>query len=277
MTFRLCLACLLGAALAHGAPLTFKELDFLVRQRTPEADIIREVTQRRLVAPIDAEVAKTLKSSGATEFLIAKLNSPGMTLTPEESRAEWERQALAKQKAVQSLPAGTPGAQPPGAQPADAKTGPDREAVRQMLADKLVRLDGDLLRPVEIASLKEARIFVFYFSSMASADSRRFDPKVLATYQRLKAQYPTQFEVIFVSGSRDEFNMTLHMRTLHMPWPAIRFGAATETIAQHAKGLPWLVPVADTGQMLTKNELGTDRMESLAAILQGVEQLLAKL
>ena len=272
MTFRICLACLLGAAFAHGAPITFKELDFLVRQRTPEADIIREVTQRRLVAPIDAEVAKTLKTSGATEFLIAKLNGPGMALTPEESRAEWQRQALAKQKAVQSLPA-----EAPGAQPADAKTGPDREAVRQMLADKLVRLDGDLVRPAEIATLKDARIFIFYFSSMASADSRRFDPKLLATYQRLKAQYPTQFEIIFVSGSRDEFNMTLHMRTLHMPWPAIRFGAVPESIAQLGKSLPWLVPVADTGRMLTNNELGTDRMESLATILQGVEQLLAKL
>jgi hypothetical protein len=84
--------------------------------------------------------------------------------------------------------------------------------------------------------------------------------------------------VIYVSGSRDEFNMGSHMRTVRMPWPAIRFGATHEKIAQlGSKGMPWLVAVADTGQFLTQDLLGTDRLETLSETLVGLEYLLGKL
>jgi hypothetical protein len=275
MTFRFALASLLAAAFAYGAPMTLKELDFLVRQRVPEADILREITTRRLLAPVDAQTALALKENGASDALLARLNAPGLVLSPEEARAENQRQAMARQQAGQNQPDPARQTAAPKAVPGQQE---DREAVRQMLADRLVRLDGDQLRPVEIAALRDVRIFAFYFGSMASADTRRFDPKLLAAYQRLKAQYPTQFEVIFVSGSRDEFNMGQHMRTVRMPWPAIRYGAVDERIAQlGSKGVPWVVAVAETGKVLTKDPLGSDRLESLAGVIEALEWLLARL
>jgi hypothetical protein len=96
-------------------------------------------------------------------------------------------------------------------------------------------------------------------------------------YKRLKAQYPTQFEVIFVSADRDEFNMREYMRTHHMDWPAVRFGAADDAIRQFSgESIPWLVAVSDTALPLTRNGVDKKYIDP-QEVLGGVEQLLAML
>jgi hypothetical protein len=145
-----------------------------------------------------------------------------------------------------------------------------------VLEGNLVCLDDDQLRPVDTATLNGVRVYALYYSSMLSLESRRFTPKLIEAYQRLKKQYPTQFELVWVSCDRDEFNMGLHARTMRMPWPAARFGAARETFTKFAGAeMPWLVAVADTGEPLTENAV-TKKFTDPEKIIEGIEYLLTQ-
>lgn len=260
--------------LALGAPMTFKELEFLVRQQTPEDEIVQEVAQRRLVAPIDEQIAAALTRSGATAGLLARLRQPKMLLSPEESRTEFQRQtaqeALAKKTAAENAAAHR---ELEKRKRQFSATLGSIGAVRQMLDGKLVRMVGDELKPFDARELEKVRLFAFYYSAMWCGPCRKFTPELVAGYQRLKAKYP-EFEVIFVSADRDEFNMREYMRTHKMPWPAVRLGAADAAIKNFAgESIPWLVAVSDRGQPLTTN--GVDKKYlAPGEVLRGIEYLL---
>jgi hypothetical protein len=151
------------------------------------------------------------------------------------------------------------------------------DALREALAGNLVHLEGDQTRAVDLNDISEVRIYGIYYSSMQSLESRRFTPKLIEAYRRWKKQYPTQFELIWVSCDRDEFNMGLHMRTLHMPWVASRFGTARKTFEQYAgQNVPWLVAIADTGEPLTENAV-TKKDCDPEMIIKAIEYLLGQL
>ena len=137
-----------------------------------------------------------------------------------------------------------------------AVTGPRPPAtptVTQLLDGKLVKLDGDMLKPFDAKSLEKVRVFAFYYSAMWCGPCRKFTPQLVAAYTQLKAQHP-EFELIFVSRDRDQFNMSEYMRTQKMPWPAIRFEDAKDALKQFSgESIPWLVCVSDTGLALTTN------------------------
>ena len=97
------------------APMTVKEVDFLVRMKTPDAEIVRELTTRRLIAPLDAAGEQQLSASGASAGLIAQIKSGAYTLAPEQARTETLRQDAAREAAVRqareaeaNAPAGRP-------------------------------------------------------------------------------------------------------------------------------------------------------------------------
>lgn len=237
------------------APMTLQELDFLVRQRTPEDEIVNDVAQRKLIAPIDEKGTTTLKQSGATDALLARLQVPAMVLSPEESRAHqlaMAQKARAPQgtapTASRSIPAGSAPNQ--GQPPA---TRPSAIPISQLLDGKLVKLDGDMLKPYSVRELEKVRVYAFYYSAMWCGPCRKFTPTLVAAYNNLKAQHP-EFELIFVTRDRDAFNMAEYMRSNKMKWPAVRFEDAKETLQQFAgSSIPWLVCVSDTGLPLTTN------------------------
>jgi thiol-disulfide isomerase/thioredoxin len=245
--------CALIASLV-GAPMDFKELEFLIRQQTAENDIVREVATRRLVAPIDARVEQALKAIGATDGLLTRLKAPTLVLSPEESRAELERTSGHRARVTEAA-----------AQDARTRATLEQQntriaqsmkqtgAIRQMLEGRLVKLDGDQVKPYDPRELEKVRLYAFYYSAMWCAPCRKFTPDLVAAYKEIKAKYP-EFEVIFVSQDRDEFNMGEYMRSHKMPWPAVRFGAVNEAINQYlGEGIPWLVAVNDSGLPLTAN------------------------
>ena len=237
--------------------MTLQEVDFLIRQRTPENEIVKEVAQRKLIAQVDGAGARVLRQSGATEELLARLQAPAMSLSPEEARAANERAAAQKARAqVAAQPAAAPTVR---TQSKEQPSGPPPSAVpvTQLLDGKLVRLDGDMLKPVHVSELEKVRVYAFYYSAAWCGPCRKFTPTLIAAYKDFKAQHP-EFELIFVSRDRDEFNMTEYMRAHKMPWPAVRFNDAKETLQQFAGGsIPWLVCVSDTGLPLTMN--GVDK------------------
>jgi nucleoredoxin len=260
MSIRLIFFAVLGALLSPlaAAPMTFQELAFLIRQKTPENEIVSDVAQRKLVAPIDSRVAQVLKQNGATDGLLARLQGPAMVLSEAESRAAYQR-ALAQRARVQQAAEQQAAARTPSAPPQEATGGTRPPAIPtvQLLDGKLVKLDGDMLKPYDAKALEKVRVFAFYYSSLSNAPGRKFTPLLVAAYEQLKAQHP-EFELIFVSRDRDEFNMSEYMRTQKMSWPAVRFDAAADTLKQFdGDHLPWLVCVSDTGLPLTTN--GVDK------------------
>jgi hypothetical protein len=269
---------LLAATIAVAAPMTPKEIEFLLRQETSEAEILKEARERRLLVPISPEASAILKESGATDHLLAALNQPDIVLPAGEAQAERQRQIAAAQRNLQAVQEDQAHAAARLQREAAIAAGKVRaETVKNALSGNLVRLDGDQLRTADAEAItKEPRMYALYYSSMASAESRRFTPKLIEAYQRLKQQYPGKFELIWVSCDRDEFNMALHMRTLRMPWPATRFGAARQFVEQYAGGsMPWLVVIAATGDPLTENAKTKKEIEP-EQIVQGLEYLLER-
>lgn len=277
MKFRLLLLLLLCAAVCEAAPITVKEIQFLVRQRTPEGEIVQEVTRRRLLAPLDAAGEEALREAGATEPLIAALGKPELALSAADAQAEIVRQRMNQTRVAQSAAEDAAALQQQlQRQQKTTATLQGASTTRRMLDGRLVKLQGDEVRAYDARNLEGVRVFAFYFSAGYGKPSRKFTEQLVSTYGRLKTQYPGAFEVIFVSLDGDEFNMAEYMRTERMPWPAVRYGAATAEIKQFkGENTPWLVAISDAGQPLTQN--GVDKKYiPPTAVLEGIEHLLTR-
>lgn len=279
MRFCLCLLLLFLATCVQGAPVSPKELEFLVRHQTPEAEILATVAQRKLLAPLTSGTEQSLLQMGASVNLITTLRQSDMSLSPAEGAAEQRRQMerdarVAREQQADSALLAQRQEQKNQVSQYLMQSG----TIRKMLDGKLVRLDGDQLRTVDRSQIDSVKVFAFYYSAMWCAPCRKFTPQLIAAYQKLKEQYPTQFELIFVSNDRDEFNMKTYMKSHKMPWPAVTYAASKEKDIQQYGGesIPWLVAVAENGQPLTRN--GQDKKYiQPEEILLGIAQILGQL
>ncbi len=239
---------------ASAAPLTVKEVAFHVRTGMPEAEILRELTQRRLLAPPDAVAEKQLTASGASATLLAHLKSGAYLLSPDQAQAVSLRQAAQQQVAAQQAAADRAQAEAQNQRnAANAGKSLARGAVQSWLKDQLVSVEGGSLKPFDTAKLSQTRVFAFYASAAWCGPCKKFTPKLVAAHRALKAKHP-ELEVVFVSSDRDEFNMTEYMRAYTMPWPALKFRHMPAPLAGFfGKSIPWLVLVGDDGRPLSKN------------------------
>ncbi len=251
--------------------MTVKEIDFLLRQHTPEAEIVSQLALRRLLAPVDPAGEKQLGEHGATPGLLTTLKQGQFVLSAAEAQAFVARTAAARSTPLETAPQAPP--QPPAAAPS-APAGP-RLSMLEQLAGKLVRLEGDQLKPLDAQRLQGVRLFALYNSASWCGPCRKFTPKLVEAYKALKAKYP-QFELIFLSSDRDEASMASYMRGDQMPFPAVRFGAQNELKQLYCgNSIPWLVCVAANGQPLTKN--GADKQYIAPdEILRSIDYLLGQ-
>jgi len=276
------LLCLLSIALAltaGAAPITVKEIDFLLRQQTPEAEITSQVQERRLLAAMDPAGEALLRGHGATPGLLAILKQEQLVLSPAEAQAFLARSAAPKFTPDAPLRSSIPAASAPAAAPvasAPASVGAPRTGLAGRISGKLMRLEGNQLKPFDSQQLKDVRLFVIYNSAAWCGPCRRFTPKLVEFYNRMKPKHP-QFEVLFLSSDRDEGSMAAYMQADHMPWPAMRFGSQGEIQQSYCgNGIPWLVCVSADGKPLTKN--GQDKQYiPPEEILGAVEYLLAEM
>jgi hypothetical protein len=93
--------------------MTVKELDFLVRQRTSDAEVVAEVQKRRLIEPLSAATLQALKQYGASEALVKAVSAPELVVTSEEAALEQQRQMVQKAQAAQALAEDAAGARRP--------------------------------------------------------------------------------------------------------------------------------------------------------------------
>lgn len=262
---------------AVAAPMTFKELDFLVRQRMTDPEIIAQVQKRRLMAPVDSDAAQALKQSGASEGLLKAISGPELVISADQAAAEQQRQMAQKADAARALAEDAAAA----AALEDhrrkvAGVNASRGKMADILDGKLVKLNGDQLVPVSSRDMAHVRVFGLYHSAMWCGPCRKFTPTLVNAYKRLKQQYGDQFELIMVSHDRDEFNMQNYMKSDDMPWPAVKYGVQVEQLQRYSPdGIPWLVAVNSAGEPMTKNGLDRKYIDP-NSILSAIEELLAK-
>lgn len=272
------LAFMISAPAALGAPLTLKELGFLIRQGTSEAEIAEQAKSRRLVAPLDAAAIQSLKEQGASAWLIAKLNAPGVALNADEVAAEARRQAAAKVR-MDAIVAEDEARRELRNREWNKNAEQLREAktVQGWLRGKLHNFHKKGFKPIEPNSIEPISIFGFFHGSMASGPSRDFAPKLAQTYDRLKRQYGSDFEIVFISHDRDEYNHREFMRTFGLTCPTVRASEVNPAVFELGRQpLPWFVLVADSGKALSLNGVNKQFIEP-DRVLLGLEELLASL
>jgi hypothetical protein len=268
---------LLSGLVAAAAPMTVKELEFLVRQRTPDAQVIAEVQKRRLMTPLGADVIQGLKQIGASDDLVKAVSAPDLTVSPEQAVAEEQRQMALKAQTAQSLAedaAATAALKEHRRKVAGVNS--SRGKMAGILDGKLVKLNGDQFVPVSARDVSNVRVFGLYHSAMWCAPGRKFTPTLVAAYKNLKQRFGDQFEIILVSHDHDEFNMKNYIKADEMPWPAIRFGTHVDALKRYEPdGIPWLVAINSAGEPMTKNGVDKKYIDP-EAILGAIEELLAK-
>jgi nucleoredoxin len=262
---------------ASAAPLTVKEVAFHVRTGMPEAEILRELAQRRLLAPPDAAAEKQLTASGASATLLAHLKSGVYLLSPDQAQAAAQRQAAQQQAIAQQAAADRAQADARDQRhAASAAKMLARGTVQTWLKDQLVHCDGSSLKPFDSGKVSQTRVFAFYASAAWCGPCKKFTPKLVAAYCALKEKHP-ELEVIFVSSDRNEFNMTEYMRAYAMPWPALKFRQMPAPLAGFfGQSIPWLVLVGDDGRPLSRNGVDKQYLDP-ERILAALDPMLAEL
>ncbi|MGV3534088.1 MAG: hypothetical protein ACO1QR_17095, partial [Chthoniobacteraceae bacterium] len=96
MLRRLLIATLWLALVSAGsaAPIALKELELLVRMKTPEAEILRDVQNRQLLAPIDAAAEQALTKVGATPALLERLKTTGKVVSKDTALTLAQQEAI---------------------------------------------------------------------------------------------------------------------------------------------------------------------------------------
>ena len=74
-------------AASAAAPMTVKDVAFMIRMGVSDAEVIAEVEKRRLLSAIDDGQESALRASGASATLISKLKSGNYALSSSEAAA----------------------------------------------------------------------------------------------------------------------------------------------------------------------------------------------
>ena len=149
--------------------------------------------------------------------------------------------------------------------------------MQKRLAGRLVRLEGDALKPFDAAQLGGVKYFGLYYSASWCGPCRQFTPQFIQVYRQLKQQYP-EFEVVFVSADRSAGAMRDYMRDDAMPWLALKYDDAqqeSELRRYCGPGIPCLVLVDPQGRVLSDSFEG-DNYVGPGKVLQDATRLLAQ-
>jgi len=130
-------------------------------------------------------------------------------------------------------------------------------------------IKGDLTGPAVEGSPKYTAL---YFSAHWCPPCRMFTPKLVEWYKDFKAKHP-DFELVFVSGDRDQAAMEEYIKEAGMPWPSVAYDKARGEVFEKysSQGIPYLVLVGDDGKALTAQP--GNEWQSPTEVLSKIEEL----
>jgi nucleoredoxin len=263
---------------SSAAPIALKELELLVRMKTPDAEILRDVKARQLLTPLDAAAEQALTTVGASPALLQQLKDGGNVVSKEAALTLAQQEALrvAALKASREQDVLTFQKKQQLQQSNSLATHPAADTIRKMLDGKLVRLENGSLRSFSADDLKQVKIFAFYYSAFWCGPCRQFTPNLIEYYKRVKAQHP-EFELIFVSADYNPASMQTYMEKTGMPFPAIKFEEIERSpIRQYSgRSIPWLVLVNAAGAPISSNAK-TKQYVPPIDILNGLDTIFAQ-
>ena len=138
--------------------------------------------------------------------------------------------------------------------------------------------DGKLVN-FEPGERPEPEFYLVYFGAYWCGPCRRFSPRFVEAYKRLKEISPDRFEAVFVSSDEDGREMLKYVREVNMPWPLLKFssvGRAQPIERWAGRGIPCLVALTREGDLLFHSYKGEeylgpdDVLEKFEALLRVV-------
>lgn len=111
-----------------------------------------------------------------------------------------------------------------------------------------------------------------YYSAQWCPPCRMFTPQLVKWYKDFKAAHPN-FELVFVSGDRDEASMRKYIKGDEMPWPAVAYDKRKNEIFEKysSEGIPYLVLIGEDGKALTAKP--NNEWQSPAGVLTQIEKI----
>jgi nucleoredoxin len=215
-------------AAAGSLPLTNKEIALMLRSGYSSESILVELTNRRMLEPLDPATKKSIVEVGASPRLIAALESGAYVVTTTEAdQVRMREAAVAARKQAQieqdqklnTLYQARQAEARARATPAPAA---GEALVLDALKSKLVRCHDGTISHADGAELEKKKFVALYYSAHWCGPCRKFTPQLVDYYNRIAAAHP-EFELIFVSSDRSRFGWETYIRETKMPWLAIDY------------------------------------------------------
>lgn len=133
--------------------------------------------------------------------------------------------------------------------------------VAKSIHRKLQLLNNGRLVEFDPADRPEPEFYVIYYGALWCGPCRRFSPRMVEAYRRLKALAPDRFEVIFVSSDENLAGQVTYAKEVPMPWPILKFSQAKRVGVfekWRADGIPSVVVLNRDGDALFHSYRGKE-------------------
>ena len=248
----------LSSLSAGTLPLTATEIGLMLRSGYSSKSVERELEQRHFVGSLDLKQEEILIKAGASEELVAAIESGAYALSAaENAKAEHQISDLNRKRAAVAESSKKADAryqeQVIRERALAAKANEGAAAAADFLTGSLVRCQNGRIVPADDDALSKKKLILFYFSAHWCGPCRQFTPKLVEYYKRVVEAHP-EVELVFYSFDHSASEMEGYMRETGMPWLAIDYNKRQDkqSLTQTAgKGIPALFLVERTGRLLS--------------------------
>jgi nucleoredoxin len=228
--FAFLIVALVSGVMAGPAPLSNKEIALMLRSGYSSDAVLTEITQRRVLEPLDEATKKSLLGFGAKPELISALENKSCLVSTNEAEQARAREAeIAARRATQieqdrqfNTLLQARAAEAARARPATSTRSPNETPMLAALKGKLVRCQNGTVVRADGGELENKKFVGLYYSAHWCGPCRKFTPQLVEYYKRVKAAHP-EFELIFVSADRSRFGWETYIRETKMPWLAVDY------------------------------------------------------
>ena len=280
LLFLLLVVGLLGADAAP-APISQKEIALMLRSGYNSDSIIAEIATRRVLDPFDPATKKSLLDFGASQQLIAALESGTYAASISQANQAKQRETeMAARRAAQieqdrKLNA-LYQAKQAEARSRPAAPQPTGTLLLDSLKQKLVRCREGGTSRADGSELEKKKLIGLYYSAHWCGPCRKFTPQLVEYYNRVAPAHP-EFEIIFVSADRSRFAWETYIQETKMPWLAIDYDQLADMTGVKTlggDGIPSLL-VVDEGSHIVASSYDGDKYLGPQNALAALDKIFA--